>query len=157
MQSNYHQKLKFNIKSAPKINHWEVFWLCSSCWLRVEWVLLFEVELKKELFCVRVPFRPEPILPFVNLTTWNLKQVFRVKIQLAMIQLIPKPRIFHNNSSLAYYHIPWSQWSHKVRQQRAGTATVCREAPPSVHRQTWSDDEEQLHQLSQGSQPAPRK
>ena len=53
-----------------------------SSWLRVKCVLLFEVELKKELFCVRIPFRPEPIFPFVNLTTWNLEheKVFRVNI-----------------------------------------------------------------------------
>ena len=31
-----------------------------------------KVELKKELFSVRVPFRPELFLRLVNLSAWNL-------------------------------------------------------------------------------------
>ena len=33
------------------------------------------MELKEELFCVRVPFRPELVVSFLYFTTWNLKRM----------------------------------------------------------------------------------
>ncbi len=66
-------------------------------------LLVLKVELKEELLGVCVPFRPEFVIPFLDLPTWNLRGRRIDTLEPSFTYAItvdPKPRLSHSHYGL---------------------------------------------------------